>query len=145
MFSRRHVLDPKPLDLNDVIHNMSKMLRRLIGEDIDLVFQGQAEPLWIVADAGMMDQVLLNLCVNARDAMPEGGQLAVGTRRVQFDDPQARANPAARSGLFACLSVTDSGCGISEDIQTRIFEPSSQPKEVGKGTGLGLGDRSQHC
>lgn len=138
VFSRRHVLDPKPLDLNDVIHNMSKMLRRLIGEDIDLVFQGQAEPLWIVADAGMVDQVLLNLCVNARDAMPEGGQLAVGTRRVQFDDAQARANPAARPGLFACLSVTDSGCGMSEDTQMRIFEPFYTTKEVGKGTGLGL-------
>lgn len=138
LFSRRQVLMAEPLDLNEVVQNMTRMLRRLIGEDVRFLFQGQATRLWVMADAGMMDQVLMNLCVNARDAMPDGGLLTIGTRQVEIDAEAALKNPEAQAGVFICLSVTDTGCGMGEETLKHIFEPFFTTKEAGKGTGLGL-------
>ena len=138
LFSRREILDARPVDLTPQIHGLSKMLKRLIGEDVDLFLQVQSEALWLMADAGMMDQVLMNLCVNARDAMPRGGQITLGARRVEIDAEQAGKTPGARPGPFVCLTVADSGCGMDEDTCSHIFEPFFTTKEVGKGTGLGL-------
>jgi two-component system cell cycle sensor histidine kinase/response regulator CckA len=138
VFSRRHVLDRKPVDLGEVIRNMIKMLRRLLGEDVELEIRGHGTPLWVMADAGMMDQVLMNLCVNARDAMPAGGKIVIAGQTVVLDAEQARQRPDARMGDFVCLSVVDSGCGMDSATREHVFEPFFTTKEVGKGTGLGL-------
>ena len=138
LFSRREQVDAKPLDLKEIINGLAKMLRRLIGEDIELVFPGQSGSFWIKADAGMMEQVVMNLCVNARDAMPKGGKLTLGLRRVEFDAISLPAPPEATPGWFICLSVTDTGRGMKEATLKRIFEPFFTTKEPGKGTGLGL-------
>ncbi len=138
LFSRRQMMEAKPIDLNDVVDNMTKMLRRLIGEDIDLSLQGQSTSAWVMADAGMMDQVLLNLCVNARDAMPKGGKLTVSTRRLDLRQEDSLSIPEARPGSHVCLSVADTGCGMNQAILEHIFEPFFTTKEPGKGTGLGL-------
>ena len=126
------------MDLNVVVSNITTMLRRLIGEDINLVFQGQGASMWVMADAGMMDQVLMNLCVNARDAMPQGGQLTLSTRRIVIEAESEKTKPESRSGIFICLSVTDTGCGMDDKTLKHIFEPFFTTKAVGKGTGLGL-------
>jgi CheY-like chemotaxis protein len=124
--------------LNEVITNLAKMLKRVIGENIDLQCQ-YAEPLpHVQADPGMMEQVILNLVVNARDAMPQGGQLRVATESAQFGETDARTDPEERAGEFVCLSVTDTGTGIAPDVLPRIFEPFFTTKEIGRGTGLGL-------
>ncbi len=138
LFSRKQVIDTRPVDLNEIVNNVTRMLRRLIGEDIDLVFQGEPTSLRINADAGMIEQVLMNLCVNARDAMPDGGQLIIATRRVELADEPNLMNPEALAGSFILLSVTDTGCGMDADTQRHIFEPFFTTKEVGKGTGFGL-------
>jgi hypothetical protein len=101
------------------------MLRHTLGEDIQLQFKFAIQPLFIHADAGMMDQVLMNLAVNARDAMPRGGQLAIETSVVDLDEVTAAQTPPARPGSFVCLSVGDTGCGIPPEILPRIFEPPS--------------------
>jgi CheY-like chemotaxis protein len=132
------VLQPQPLVLNDVIVNLTKMLTRVIGENIDLQCHYAAPLPYVQADAGMMEQVILNLVVNARDAMPAGGKLRVATQHARFDEAQARAKPEARVGEFVCLSVSDTGTGIAPEVLPRIFEPFFTTKEVGKGTGLGL-------
>jgi PAS domain S-box-containing protein len=137
-FSRRHVMQPRHLDLNEVVANMTKMLGRILGEDIALQMNHWPEPSMVLADAGMMEQVLLNLAVNARDAMPRGGQLSI---RISIEDlgwPGIAQHAEARAGKFVCLTTTDSGCGIAPEILRRIFEPFFTTKEVGKGTGLGL-------
>jgi len=138
MFSRRTVLEIKVLDLNDVVANLLKMLGRLIGEDIELQFHRESGLPAIEADVGMLEQVLMNLCVNARDAMPKGGRITIATETVQVDEQRATANPDARPGFFVCLSVADTGTGMDEETLKRIFEPFFTTKEVGKGTGLGL-------
>jgi PAS domain S-box-containing protein len=138
IFSRRQVMQIKRLDLNEVLSNLLKMLRRLLGEHIDLLFQGGSTSLSVEADAGMMEQVVMNLCVNARDAMPGGGRLTLGTRRIDIDAESAKANPEARPGPFVCLTVTDTGTGMDEATMRHVFEPFFTTKEVGKGTGLGL-------
>jgi len=138
MFSRRQTMQARDLDLNQSINEMTKMLRRTLGEDIRLQFKFAIQPLFIHADAGMMDQVLMNLAVNARDAMPKGGQLVIETSAVDLDEVTAAQTPPARPGSFVCLSVGDTGCGIPPEILPRIFEPFFTTKEVGKGTGLGL-------
>ncbi len=138
MFSRQQTMQQYDLNLKDVVDNMAKMLRRTLGEQIETEFKFSKEPLFIRADAGMIDQILLNLAVNARDAMPRGGHIIIETTAVDLDELKAAQTPQARPGLFACLSVTDSGCGIPEEILPRIFEPFFTTKEVGKGTGLGL-------
>ncbi len=137
-FSRRQVLQARRLDLNEVVANMTKMLGRILGEDIALEMKYCPKPPFIQADAGMMEQVLLNLAVNARDAMPRGGQLHI---RIAIEDhvtPHVSRPEDVRPGRFACLTVTDTGCGIPPEILRRIFEPFFTTKEVGKGTGLGL-------
>jgi PAS domain S-box-containing protein len=137
-FSRKQVLQPQPLVLNEVIANLTKMLKRVIGENIDLQCHYTATLPCVQADTSMMEQVILNLVVNARDAMPEGGELHVATRPAVLDEAHARTNPEARAGEFVCLSVRDTGTGIAPEYLARIFEPFFTTKEVGKGTGLGL-------
>jgi nitrogen-specific signal transduction histidine kinase/ActR/RegA family two-component response regulator len=137
-FSRKQVMQPQPLVLSDVIANLTKMLKRVIGENIDLQCHYAAPLPYIHADPGMMEQVLLNLVVNARDAMPGGGQVCVATEFVQLDEGRAHTNAEARAGEFVCLSVSDTGTGIAPEVLPRIFEPFFTTKEVGKGTGLGL-------
>lgn len=138
LFGRKEILLPRDLDLNDGINNLAKMLRRVLGEDIQLQFQFATVPLFVHADPGMMDQVLMNLAVNSRDAMPNGGKLIIETSAVQFDELSATQTPQARPGSFACLAITDTGCGIPTEDLPRIFEPFFTTKGVGKGTGLGL-------
>ena len=137
-FSRKQVMQPRVLDLNDVVRNLDRMLTRLIGEHIALQCELSVEPLPVSADAGSLEQVLVNLAVNARDAMPEGGQLRIQTSSVVLDTNPACRNPAARPGPYARLRVSDTGCGMSADTLKHIFEPFFTTKEVGKGTGLGL-------
>ncbi len=138
MFSRKQVMQPKVLELNAVLGNMGKMLHRLLGEDIALELKCLPLPLAVEADAGMIEQIIMNLAVNSRDAMPKGGQLLITTTLVEADEGYAQQHAEARLGSFVCLSVTDTGCGMDTETQGRIFEPFFTTKEVGKGTGLGL-------
>jgi CheY-like chemotaxis protein len=138
MFSRRETMQPRDLDLNDIIAHITKMLRRILGEDIGMQLQYAPHPLFLHADAGMMDQVLMNLAVNSRDAMPNGGSLVIETSSAEFDEHTASQTTHARPGSFVCLSVRDTGCGIPPEALPRIFEPFFTTKDVGKGTGLGL-------
>jgi PAS domain S-box-containing protein len=137
-FSRKQVMQSQPLRLNDLIRNLAKMLGRTIREDIHLeCVYGDPLP-FIQADPGMLEQVLLNLVVNARDAMPHGGQLHITTEKLSLDAAHAQANPEARAGEFVCMSVSDTGTGIAPEHLARIFEPFFTTKEPDKGTGLGL-------
>jgi PAS domain S-box-containing protein len=138
LFSRKQALQPRDLDLNEVVTSITKMLQRTLGEDVEMQFKFSPQPLLIHADAGMMDQILMNLTINARDAMPKGGQLLIKTSAVEFDEITAAKTPQARPGSFACVSVSDNGGGIPPEILPRIFEPFFTTKAVGKGTGLGL-------
>ncbi|MGA2242832.1 MAG: PAS domain-containing protein [Verrucomicrobiota bacterium] len=137
-FSRRQLFQPKPLDLNEVVANTSKMLQRLIGEHIGLETHFAPGGAPILADGTMMEQILINLAVNSRDAMSKGGRLIIQTAAVVISEADALANPKARSGAFIRLKVTDTGCGIGPKEMEHIFEPFFTTKEVGKGTGLGL-------
>ena len=128
----------KNLDLNEIVGNMTRMLQRILGEDIHLQVEPSSTLPWIHADAGMMEQVVLNLVVNARDAMPKGGSLLIHTTVEQIDDDCLRQNPEATPGLYVRLDVTDTGCGIPPENLSHIFEPFFTTKDVGKGTGLGL-------
>ncbi|HMJ56230.1 MAG TPA: response regulator [Polyangiaceae bacterium] len=137
-FSRRQASQPKALDLNEVVANVEGMLRRLIGENVDLV-TSLSPALGIVrADAGQLEQVIVNLTVNARDAMPEGGKLTIETCNVELTAEDVAIYPGVSSGAHVVLSVSDTGTGIDAATQKRIFEPFFTTKEVGKGTGLGL-------
>jgi PAS domain S-box-containing protein len=138
VFSRRQTMQLEDLNLNDVVKQIARMLQRVIHEDIKLEFKLATEPLWVRADGGMMDQVLLNLTVNARDAMPRGGTLLIETDAVELDELAARQSPAARPGKYIRLTVSDTGTGISPDILPHIFEPFFTTKDIGKGTGIGL-------
>jgi nitrogen-specific signal transduction histidine kinase/CheY-like chemotaxis protein len=138
MFSRKEVLQPRNLDLNHTVNEMTKMLTRTLGENIAVKLKLAAQPMLLHADAGMMDQVLMNLAVNARDAMPAGGQLVIETAGVKFDEFAATQTAQARPGSFVRLSVSDNGCGIPPENLPKIFEPFFTTKGVGKGTGLGL-------
>ena len=138
VFSRKEVMQVQSLALNEVIVNLNKMLRRVIGENIDLQCQCATPGPCVRADLGMMEQVVINLVVNARDAMPGGGRLRLTTDSVQIDARAARLNPNARAGEFVCLAVSDTGTGIAPEVLPRIFEPFFTTKESGKGTGLGL-------
>jgi len=138
-FSRQQIIQLKPVDLNLVLTNLVTMLRRLLGEHISLEFRGGTDPLWIEADTGMIEQVVMNLCLNAQDAMaPKGGRLTIDARLVQVDAEASRVNAEARPGSFVCLSVADTGCGMDATTLEHIFEPFFTTKDVGKGTGLGL-------
>lgn len=136
-FSRKQVMVPQQLNINEVISGFSKMLHRIIGEDITLKCECEPELPPVMADAAMIEQVLMNLVVNARDAMPSGGELTITTRQRTLSGPQ-RKGSEARPGDFVCLSVADKGVGIPREYITRIFEPFFTTKEIGKGTGLGL-------
>jgi PAS domain S-box-containing protein len=138
IFSRKQEMQFQPLVLNALVQNLTKMLQRVIREDIRLECRYADELPFVQADPGMMEQVLLNLVVNARDAMPGGGHLLITTEGVSFDAAYAQTNPNARAGRFVCLSVSDTGTGIAPECLGRVFEPFFTTKEPGKGTGLGL-------
>ena len=137
-FSRQETFQPKNLDLNDIIANLLNMLRRVIGEHINLEVHTQNDLKIMHADPGQIEQILMNLCVNARDAMPDGGNIFIQTANFYFDDDLVRSYPWAQEGNYILLSITDTGTGIPPQIQDRIFEPFFTTKEVGEGTGLGL-------
>jgi two-component system cell cycle sensor histidine kinase/response regulator CckA len=137
-FSRKQVLSPRIVDLNDIVLNLDSLLRRLIGEDIE-VFTSPARDLAAVkADPGQIEQVIMNLALNARDAMPHGGKLALETSNADLDEAYAHDHQPLEPGSYVMLAVSDTGVGMSPDVQARIFEPFFTTKEVGKGTGLGL-------
>jgi len=137
-FSRKQITSPVVLDLNAVIDETAKMLKRLIGEDIEIRVV-PADSLWVIeADSDQITQVLMNLCVNSRDAMPEGGLLTIATNNITVEDGSTGCPPCVAHGKYVKLSVTDTGMGISTEEQEQIFEPFFTTKEVGKGTGLGL-------
>jgi two-component system, cell cycle sensor histidine kinase and response regulator CckA len=136
LFSRRSVLARRPLELDGAIRSLLKMLQRLVGEDISLRYLRGAVPAWVDADPGMFDQLLTNLCVNARDAMAHGGQVLITLDRAEVDD--RKVPPDVASGPYFCLTVADQGHGMDAATRARIFDPFFTTKPVGKGTGLGL-------
>lgn len=137
-FSRRSLVAPRMLNLNLIVESMGKMLKRLIGEDIQLTIELDPKLPGIVGDQGRLEQVLMNLAVNSRDAMPKGGRLSVETHRVAVTDFQHPDDPAMTPGDYVCLRLVDTGEGMTNEVRARIFEPFFTTKEVGKGTGLGL-------
>ena len=137
-FSRHQVIQPEVFDLSELILNMHTMLRRLIGEDIDLVMVPDPKSGWVEMDRGQMEQVLVNLVINARDAMPGGGELLIEAANVALDDRSVELSGDATAGDYVMLLVRDSGTGMTEEVKAHIFEPFFTTKEPGKGTGLGL-------
>ena len=137
-FARKQRVEATVMNLNDLVHRTDKMLRRIIGERIVVRTRCHDDLPSVRVDPGQIEQVLLNLAVNARDAMPDGGKLTIETDAVDLDEEYAREQPDARPGRYAVLAVSDTGTGITEDVRSRIFEPFFTTKEVGKGTGLGL-------
>jgi len=137
-FSRRQVLQARVLDLNEVVVDMEKMLRRLIGEDIDLITRPGPGIAHVKADPGQLEQVIMNLAVNARDAMPEGGRLIIETADATLDEEFCRTHPPTHPGRYVMLALIDTGIGMSPEILSHVFEPFFTTKERGKGTGLGL-------
>jgi len=137
-FSRKQLMAPKPVNLNDIIMNIGKLLIRIIGEDIQFKTVLTGRPLRILADSGQIEQVLMNLAANARDAMPEGGLLTIETEVRELDENFVHAHGYGAPGKYAVISVSDTGQGMDTDTAKKIFEPFFTTKEVGKGTGLGL-------
>lgn len=137
-FSRRQMLQPKVVDIDQVVLDTSLMLKRLIGEDVELITLVGKNVARIQADPGQLSQVLMNLVVNARDAMPDGGTITIETRNVNLDEQYARQHVSVRPGPYVMLSVSDTGIGMDAETKKQIFEPFFTTKEVGKGTGLGL-------
>jgi len=138
IFSRKQVTQFRDIDLNETLANSLAMMERLTGECIKLDFQPGANLPAIQADDGMIEQVVMNLSINARDAMPDGGQIRIATALASVDRPATPLDPEERHGEFVCLTVTDTGCGMDTQVLTRIFEPFFTTKAPGKGTGLGL-------
>jgi len=137
-FSRRQILEPVPMDFNQTVNNLLEFIRKIIGENIRLETKLDADLDTIVADVAQVEQILMNLCINARDSMPGGGRLLVQTRNVEFDDNYVREQPFARPGRYTQLVVSDTGVGMSPEVTEHIFEPFFTTKEHGKGSGLGL-------
>jgi PAS domain S-box-containing protein len=137
-FSRQQVLQPKVVELSEIVAGMENMLRRLIGEDVDLGTSSAASLGKIMVDPGQMEQVIMNLAVNARDAMPQGGKLTIETSEVMLDDAYASEHVGVKAGRHVLLAVSDTGIGMNVATQARVFEPFFTTKEKGKGTGLGL-------
>jgi two-component system cell cycle sensor histidine kinase/response regulator CckA len=137
-FSRKQVLQPHPLNLSAVVQRAKKMFSRLIGEKFEIQLHCPNELPSVMADEGGVEQILINLALNARDAMPEGGVIQIATEAAILGEAAANANPEARPGRFVCLSVADNGCGMGHQVLARIFDPFFTTKDVGKGTGLGL-------
>ncbi len=137
-FSRKQVISPRPTDLNQLIRGTEKLLRRLIGEDIEFQTFLADKDLMVTVDPGQIGQVLMNLCTNARDAMPRGGRLSISTEIVQLGEDYIAANIIEKPGAYAMIAVNDSGQGMDEETRLKIFDPFFTTKEVGKGTGLGL-------
>jgi len=137
-FSRKQILDIRPVNLNEIVTNLQKMLLRLIREDINLSFTPFAGPLPIMADPNQIEQVIINIVTNARDAMPNGGPLSISTGIVYVDDAFVRQHDEAEIGNYAVIMIRDKGTGMDEETKRKIFEPFFTTKEIGKGTGLGL-------
>ena len=137
-FSRKEIIEPTLIDLNVIVADIRVMLGRLIGEDVTVVLGLEPALAPVMADRGQVEQIVLNLTVNARDAMPKGGKLTIQTANVWLDEQYAKAHLAVKPGPYVVLSVTDTGTGITPDVQARLFEPFFTTKEPGKGTGLGL-------
>src|SRR5687767_12287366 len=137
-FSRRQVLQLKVIDLNTALTKVEPMLRRMIGEDIVMTVTGRATSAYVRVDPGQVEQVVMNLVVNARDAMPQGGRLTVETGDAQLDEAAVADIPDAKPGNYVMLSVSDTGVGMPPEVRARIFEPYFTTKEIGRGTGLGL-------
>ena len=137
-FSRKQIINPRPVDLNEIIKRIDYLLSRIIGEDIKLQTMLSEKDLIVMADPGQIEQVLMNLATNARDAMPEGGLLTIGTETVDIDHEFIREHGFGKEGKYALISLTDTGAGMDRETREKIFEPFFTTKEVGKGTGLGL-------
>ena len=137
-FSRKQILQPKVLDLNGVLSDLDKMLRRLIGEDIDLLTITEPDLGQVKADPGQIEQVVINLCVNARDAMLNGGKLTIQTANVTLTEDYARRHTPCEPGNYVVVAISDNGIGMNAETQKRIFEPFFTTKAIEKGTGLGL-------
>jgi two-component system cell cycle sensor histidine kinase/response regulator CckA len=137
-FSRMQVLQPQVINLNTIVEEMGKLLPRLIGEDIELIVRADEELGTIRADASQMEQIIMNLAVNARDAMPNGGKFVIETRNVDLDQTYTASHPLMKPGPYVQMTVSDSGTGMDAETQSHIFEPFFTTKEKGKGTGLGL-------
>ncbi len=137
-FSRKSMLSPRVIDLNNIMLNLDTMLRRLIGDDVEIMTVPGHDLGAVKADPGQIEQVIMNLAVNARDAMPRGGTLTLETGNTELDDAYAREHPPVQPGRYVMLAVSDTGIGMTADTQAHIFEPFFTTKEVGKGTGLGL-------
>jgi PAS domain S-box-containing protein len=137
-FSRRQMISPKPINLNEIIKGVEKLLSSLLSEDIELSVVPAEKDLIIIADSSQIEQVLMNLATNARDAMPDGGSLTIRTELVEFDNEFIKTHGYDKPGFYAFISVEDTGVGMDEETKKRIFEPFFTTKEIGKGTGLGL-------
>ena len=137
-FSRQQIIFPRILNLNDVVNNVSTMLLRMVGESVSVSFRPTIPIGSIKGDPGQIEQILMNLVVNARDAMPRGGNIIIETAQAKLDEHYVSEHPGSQTGLHVVLAVTDTGCGIEDSIKTNIFEPFFTTKNIGQGTGLGL-------